>query len=286
MAAGDGLSGTNRDAFLAMREFFKEAGFAEADIASLSKSITEYLQQGYSGDTITLLLNESDAYKRRFGAVNDARKAKGLSVLKPRDIVGLENTYKTMFRTYGLPQGMFDSNDDFTKYIAGDVSPEEMRSRLDIARAAVTSDDPLVRDTYRNWYAAGLSEGDAIASVLNPDRALPELERKARSAALGGAASRQGVGINEARAAELASLGVDTNSAAQGFGQVAQIQRNAGQIADRYGLEYAGQRDAEDAALLGDAAAQDRIRKLGQREAAEFGARGSGDSRSLGGRSY
>jgi hypothetical protein len=286
VAAGDGLKGANRDAFLAMREFFKDAGFNEQDISSLSSAITEYLQQGYSQDTIALLLNETDAYRRRFGAVNEQRKQRGLSVLKPGEIVQLENTYRTMFRQYGLPAGMFDSNEDFVKYIGGDVSPQEMQSRLDIARATVISDDPIIRDTYRAWYAAGLNEGDALAAVLNPERALPEIERKARSAMLGGAANRQGVSVTQARAEELAAMGVDPNSAQQGFGKVADIQRNAGAIANRYGLAYEGQRDAEDAVFLNDAQSIERLRRLGQREAAEFGGRGIGDSRSLGSRNY
>lgn len=286
MAVGDGLKGANRDAFLAMREFFRDAGFAEQDIASLSTSVTDYLQQGYSADTIGMLLNDTDAYRRRFGVVNDQRKAKGLPVLKPGEIVGLERSYKTLFRQYGLPAGMFDSNEDFVKYIAGDVAPQEMQSRLDIARATVTADDPVVRETYQSWYAAGLNEGDALAAVLDPDRALPEIERKARSAALGGAATRQGVGVTQARAEELAAMGLDSARAGQGFGQVAQIQARAGALAGRYGLDYEGQEDAEDAVFFGDAQASERIRKLGEREAAEFGGRGFGDSRSLGGRNY
>ena len=280
MAWDDNLSGFQRDIYKALEQKFKEFG-----LASLVPQIKEYIVQGYSGETISILLQESKEYRERFKG-NEDRKKRGLPVLSPADYLGLEREYKNLFRQYGLPKDMFDSNQDLTKYIAGDVSPNEMQDRLNLVRQAIRSDNPAIRDTYKKWYAAGLNEGDAMAAILNPDKALPELEKKARAAALGGAATQQGLSTDRARAEELAGLGVSAEDAMRGYGQVADIQRNAGTLASRYGMEYQGQRDAEDAVFLNNAAAAQRIKKLGQREAAEFGGRGVGDSRSLGRGSY
>lgn len=276
----DNLSGAQRDIYKALEGRFNEWG-----LGSLVPKIKEYIVQGYSGETITALLQDSAEYRARFKG-NEERKKKGLPVLTPAEYLGMETEFKTLFRQYGLPKDMFDSNEDLTKYISNNVSRNEMQDRLNLVRQAVRSDNPAIRDTYRKWYAAGLNEGDAMAAMLNPDKALPELERKARAAAFGGAATQQGLGLDRARAEELANMGADPGSALAGYGQVADIQRNAGTLASRYGMDYQGQRDAEDAVFLNNAAASQRIKKLGEREAAEFGGRGVGDSRSLGGRSY
>jgi hypothetical protein len=282
------MSGADRNAFEQLSYFFRqEAGFSDEDRAELEAVVRKALIEGYDDEaSITLQLNNTKAYKQRFGGVNEDRKAKGLAALSPRAIVGMEGEYKVLFRQYGLPADMFDSPDDLRKYVANDVSKTEMQDRLNLARAAVTSDDPFIRDTYRAWYASGLNEGDAIAAVLNPEKALPEIERKVRAAQFGGAATQQGLGLTESRATELANLGGDPSRARQQFGAVKDIERRAGTLAGIYGQDYGGQRDAEDAVFLENSDAAERIRKIGSRERAEFGGRAAGDSRSLGSTRY
>lgn len=259
--------------------------FEQEGLGDFASVIYDWLVQGYTPQEVQIMLPDTQVYKERFKA-NDQRKKKGLRVLSPAEYIANENAYKNMMRTYGLPKGFYDQQSDFQRFLENDVSPQEMDSRIQAAKATVISDNPTIRETYRAWYAQGLSEGDAIAAVLDPTKALPELEKKARAAALGGAASQQGVGIDRDRAEYLASMGAQGQNALQGFGQVADIQRNAGTLASRYGMEYGGQSDAEDAVFLNDSSATNRIKKLGQRESEQFGGRGVGDSRSLGGRSF
>lgn len=276
----DNLSGMQRDIYKALEQKFKEFG-----LQTLVPQIKEYIVQGYSADTISTLLQETKEYRERFKG-NEVRRKAGRPVLSPADYIGMEDQFKSMFRNALIPKDLFDTNDELAKYIGKSISVNEMQDRVNLARASVRSDDPLIRDTYKAWYAMGLNEGDAIAAMLDPGKGLAEAERKARAVQFGGAATRQGVGLSQARAEELANMGVDPSSAQQGFGQVADIQRNAGTLASRYGMEYGGQADAEDAVFLNDASATNRIKKLGQRESAEFGGRGVGDSRSLGRSSY
>ncbi len=276
----DALSGAQKDAFVALESLFNSYG-----LGSLTDNIKNYVIQGYSADTIQILLTESKEYQERFAA-NKERKKKGLRVLSPAEYVQTENQYRNMFRAYGLPTGFYDQQSDYEKFLENDVAPTELENRVQMARSTVLSDDELTRATYKNWYASGLSEGDAIAAILDPNRALPDIEKKAKAAALGASANRQGLSSTATRAEELAGLGVTADQAMKGYGTVADLQRNAGSIAGRYGLDYQGQEDAENAVFLNDAAATNRIKKLGQREAAEFGSRGAGDSRSLGRGSY
>lgn len=278
----DNIRGAERDAFKALEALFKSYG-----LESLVDNIQQYALQGYSTQMVQILLPETKEYKERFKA-NEARVKNNLRVLTPVEYIETEKAYERMMFNAGLPAGFYDSRDDYTKFLENDASPVELEERINAARAAVTSDNPLIRETYRQWYAAGLSEGDAIAAVLDPLKGggLAEKKRRAAAAALGGAASYQGVGIDRERAEALANMGVSGQNALQGFGQVADIQRNAGTLASRYGMDYEGQTDAENAVFANDANAIQRIRKLGQREAAEFGGRGVGDSRSLGRGSY
>jgi hypothetical protein len=274
------LSGPQKDAFAYLSSLFASYG-----LASLAPVIKDYLIQGYSGDTIQLLLPETKEYKERFAA-NDTRIKNGLAALPPAQYIASENQYRNVLRSYGLPQGFYDDTSDYRKFLESDVSPSELETRVQAAKATVLSDNPTVRDTYNQWYASGLNQGDAIAAVLDPERALPGLQKKVTAAQLGGAASMQHLSLDQSRAEQLANMGVSGDNAVQQFGQVADIQHNAGAIAHRYGLDYQGQQDAENAVFLNDANATQRIKKLGQRETAEFGGRGVGDSRSLGKSNY
>jgi|SRR5215216_2530516 len=73
------LSGAQRDAYLALKSLFDGYG-----LGTLATKILEFVQNGYSSDTISVLLQETTEYKQRF-AGNEKRKAAGLPVLRPGD---------------------------------------------------------------------------------------------------------------------------------------------------------------------------------------------------------
>lgn len=272
-------TGGMSDAFAYLKSLFDGYG-----LGSLAPMIQQYVQAGYSGDTISLMLQDTAAYKQRF-AGNDTRQKQGLPRLAPAQYLQMEDEYKGLFRQYGLPTGMYDSQDDFVTYIGNDVSPQEMDSRLQIAQQTIRADNPEVRDTYKAWYANGLSEGDAIAAVLDPGRALPELERKQRAAAAGGAASFYGLQTDQNRAEYLAGQGVSSTEAMQGYQQVAGLYGGTKSIADMYGLDYS-QTDAENEAFFGDDSAKQKRRQVNEREIADFSGGQIANSKSFGAARY
>src|SRR5512139_2967154 len=73
------LQGEDRDAYMALLSLFSGYG-----LGSLAPKILEYVQQGYGADTITMLLQRTDEYKRRFSA-NEIRRKNGLPVLAPNE---------------------------------------------------------------------------------------------------------------------------------------------------------------------------------------------------------
>src|SRR6266436_241191 len=93
------LKGANRDAFVALNSLFSGYG-----LASLAPKIFSFIQNGYSADTITLLLQQTPEYKQRFIG-NEARTRAGLSVLSPADYIHTEDAYKQVMISAGLPSG-------------------------------------------------------------------------------------------------------------------------------------------------------------------------------------
>src|SRR5213075_88659 len=96
------LKGSELDAYLAVNALFKSYG-----LESLAPKIFDYVKNGYSGDTISILLQDTKEYKARF-AGNEARKKAGLPVLSPADYLATEASYKQIMQQAGLPSGFYD----------------------------------------------------------------------------------------------------------------------------------------------------------------------------------
>jgi len=89
-------------------------------------------------------IRDTDQYKTRF-AGNAARMKKGLAELSPGEYIGLEDSYRQVMQSNGLPPGFYDQNDDFSKLIEGDVSPSELQDRVQQGYAVVAESDPVVK---------------------------------------------------------------------------------------------------------------------------------------------
>lgn len=176
-----------------------------------------------------------------------------------------------MLRAYGLPEKFYDEIDDFTNWIAGDVSAREIEERVEIASSFVNSTDQNVRSALRNFY--NISEGDLIAYFLDEKRAKPLLERQAQAAFVGGAALRQGLSISSERAEQFASQGVGAQAANEAFADIAALLPTATKLGGIYGEAYA-QADAEDELLGGLASARRKRERLAEKEIASFSGSG------------
>lgn len=206
------LTGANRDAFLALESVFKQYG-----LGSLAGKIYDYVKNGYSSDTISILLQDTKEYKERFAA-NAERVKAGLPVLSPADYINTENAYRQLLRQSGLPEGFYDSNKDFTEWIAQDVSPTEIQSRVDMATQATALANPFYKQALNQ---IGIDDGHMAAYFLDTDRALPLLQKAAATAQIGAAALQQGLTFDRTFAEQLATSGVSGAEAQQGYSQVA-----------------------------------------------------------------
>ena len=115
--------------------------FNSYGLNALAPKIKEFVQQGFTPDTVTLKLQETPEYKQRFIG-NESRRKSGLSVLSPKEYLATEDAYRQIMRSTGLPKGFYDSPDDFSKFIESDVSPTELKQRVDLAQTAIDNPDP------------------------------------------------------------------------------------------------------------------------------------------------
>jgi len=256
----DALTGADRDAYVALTNVFDSYG-----LGTLAPKIFDYIKNGYSADTISILLQNTDEYKQRFSG-NEARKSAGLPVLSPSEYLATEASYRQVMESAGLPSGFYDQPSDFTTWIGKNVSPTEIQSRVDLATQATTLSNPSYRQALNQM---GISDSQLTSYFLDPTRALPSLQKSAATAAIGAEALQQGLTFDTQYADQLATSGITQATAQQGYAQIADTLGKYQSLADIYGGSYS-QRTAENAAFLGDAQAVQQQRNLSQREQANF----------------
>jgi hypothetical protein len=261
------LSGANRDAFLALESVFKNYG-----LESLAGKIYDYVKNGYSSDTISLLLQDTKEYKQRFAA-NETRIKNGLPVLSPADYINTENAYRQLLRQSGLPEGFYDSTKDFTEWIAKDVSPTEIQSRVDLATQATALANPYYKAALNQM---GIDDGHMAAYFLDVDRALPLLQKAAATAAVGSAALSQGLTFDKTFAEQLATSGVSASEAQQGYSQVAQELGTMKELGNIYGQKWSQNESEQSVFGTSAGAAAKKAGLVGQERGAFGGSAGGG----------
>lgn len=254
------LQGENRDAFMALNGLFKQYG-----LGSLASKIYDYVKNGYGADTISILLQDTPEYKKRFAA-NEARIKAGLNVLSPAEYISVENSYRQIMRQSGLPEGFYDSNEDFTGWLAGDMSPTELQSRVDLATQATALANPAYKQALKQM---GLSDGELTAYFLDQDRALPYLQKSAATAAIGAEALQRGLAFDQQYASELATAGISRDQAGQGYAKIADEFSDLGTLGQIYGGGWT-QRMAEEDTFVGGTGASQQREKLINRERGSF----------------
>lgn len=264
------LQGAERDAFLAVSALFKTYG-----LESLAGKIFDYVKNGYSGDTISILLQDTPEYKARF-AGNELRKKAGLPVLSPAEYLSTESSYRQIMQQAGLPGGFYDKPDDFSAWIGKDVSPSEIQSRVDLATQATTLANPAYRKALNQM---GISDSELTAYFLDQKRALPLLQKSAATAAVGAEALKQGLTFDTTYAEQLATSGITADQAQQGYSQVANELETMRALGNIYGTGWT-QRESEESIFEGKAGA---TQKKGRLMSAERGAFGGASGGSRGG---
>ena len=249
-------------------------------IGDLGDAITNAVIQGYSNDTIQLIMqdpNSSDplavAFQARFPA-NKIRSAAGKSVLSPAEYLRAERSYTEVLKSYGVSN--MATKEKLSQFISNDISATEVADRVGLAISRVQNADADTKKALAEYYPM-LNQADIVGAVLDPAEGLPALKRKIQIAEIGGAALAQGLKTSENKidikmgASALADLGVTQEQARAGFQTVAEVTPRADFLSQISTGEDYGQLQAEQEAFKGLASAKRARLSLTEQEKARFG---------------
>lgn len=239
-------------------------------INSLGTTIRNYLVEGYSPDTVMLLLQDTKEYKTRF-AGNETRRAAGMQVLSPAEYLSIENSYRQILRAAGMPPGFYDDKSDFATLIGKDVSPTEVRDRAALAATAVNSLDTGLRSAFTQ---RGISPSMLAAYYLDPGKALPMLQQQWNNVQVSAAAMRTDYGLSIARADEISLTSPRAGQAQDIFQEIKGILPEASRLSSIHQKSLGGdiltKEDLESELFFNDPRAIKERKRLASMERALF----------------
>ena len=249
--------------------------FQKYGLGALVEPLKGMIQQGASGATMALALQNTEAYQKRFSA-NQSRIAAGLSALSPAVYIGLEDQYQNVMRKYGLPASYYTPDSTgkqpgFDQLITNDVSPVELEDRVTTAQNRVMNANPEVMNALKQYYP-DITNGDMMSYFLDPKNAINAIKNKVTASEIGGAAAAAGLSDSRAQAEQLAAYGITGAQAQANYGTVAQLAQRGSQLADIYKQQPYGQDQAtaEVFNTAGQTDAANQRKKLTSLEQAAF----------------
>ena len=288
-----------RDSVMKM---FENTGLGNKFITTLMDTIDKVYEENImpTDEQILNTIYNSDAYKTRFAANETIKKrmaeGKGMPgdrLLTPKEYIDTEMQYREIIQNASLPEGFYDTQDDFTKLIENSISAAELTERVNIAKNILQNADQNIKDALKNYY--GLSDNDMVAYLLDKDKAFNLIDSRFKystadagqmltAAEVGGAASRAGMGASRGFAEEIAASG-KAAGAEEAFQTAARNQSDYARLLGLYG-ETAGEEDLarQQLALAGGTDVALKTKKLASKERAKFATRSAIDRTSLLGR--
>jgi hypothetical protein len=221
-------------------------------------------------EAIIFKLRDQPAYQKRFAA-NPARLKAGLPELSPAEYIDLEDMYRTVIRSNGLPSGFYDTADDTRKLMEGTVSPAEFQRRIQDGYNAVANADPEVKRQFKELY--GVTDSELAAYFLDPARGETILTTRARAAQIAARGAEQGgIQLSGQYAEELANRGFTEAQARTKFGEVGAL----GELKQTFAGETALSGEQLAGAAFGiDVASQQELERRKRLRVGEFGGGGS-----------
>lgn len=233
-------------------------------LGSLAGRLRQLISDGITDQaSLTLALQDTNEWRQRFSG-NEALRQQGLPVLTVAEYLATERSYAQIMKNFGLPQGFYDDPADFGKFIGNNISASELQDRVQTYADLANREDPAMKEQLR---AMGLGDGDLIAFMMDPERANPLIQRKAKTALVGAAARR--VGLDAGNAERLAELGVTEQQAVAGFAVISENLGAVDRLGEIYGVDY-DQGDFEAEIFEGDGKAARKRKRLASQERAAF----------------
>lgn len=212
-AAGPTTPATNplqRDAMARLQQVLQQYGLGD-----MTDWIRTALIAGKSEAEIQIELYDQPAFKARFPAI-EARRSAGLTPVSPAEILEYEQRGRELLRQAGLTSEGFTSSGYLQGLMTKDVSLAEVQSRLNDGLIRIKTAPPEVRNVFGQFF--GTNGDTALAQFfLDPEQAVPELERMASTAIAGGIGQRFQVQLTQQIAREIADTGISDSAIWQQF---------------------------------------------------------------------
>ena len=245
-------------------------------------------QEGVPIEQIYLNMRDTPEYKQRFPAMSTlAQRGQAMS---EADYINYENGAKNLFKAAGLPQGFYDSPDDFDQFLMNDIALPELESRVDMARTAVYNSDVGTLQALESFYNVGGRPqslvGDLTAFFLDETRAMPLIQQQFIAARTSGSAARAGYGpLTRTEAERLAMLGVDPEKSVEGFSTLDRLGELFVDLPGELAGGAASRAQGLAAMFESNADAQSALERVAARRRSQFGQGGgySETGRGLGG---
>lgn len=216
-------------------------------------------------DDIGIQLRESAAFQERFSA-NEARRKANKPAYSVSQYLQLESSYRNTLLSAGMPADFYNTPEDFSNFIANDISPDEIKARVDQGYASVKNADPAVVNELKSMY--GLDDSTLAAFFVDPARTKDAVVRAARAAEVASQARQQaGISLGAPAAELLVQQGVTQDVARQAFSEVAQLQELTRPLQGEQALT---QEELVAGTLGTNAAAAQRVAKTKRRRTATF----------------
>lgn len=216
---GTATAGTNplgaaanatRDSVSRLTQLLRQYGLGD-----MTDWIKSKLIAGASEAEIQIELYDQPAFKARFPAI-EARRASGLNPVSPAEILEYETRAREKLRRAGLTGEQFTSKEYLQGMMTQDVSVFELEDRLNNGLIRIQQAPAEVRNAFGAYF--GTSGDIALAQFfLDPELAVPELEKMASTAMVGGIGERYNVHLAQQIAREVADTGVSDAAVWQGF---------------------------------------------------------------------
>lgn len=255
------LTGPQRDAAAALISMFSSYG-----LQTLAGKIIEMVKQGFSSDTMSLMLEKTPEYQKRFAA-NAARLKKGLSVLSPAEYISTERAYQQILTQSGMPKGFYDHQTDYQKFLENDLAPTELQDRVKLWQSEALKDTAGLAAIRK---ITGLGVSDYAAYLMDPARATPLLTKTAQAVSFAAAGGRHGYDVSKALAVQYGNRDVTADQAEQGFAAIQQVQGETDKLARMYGLGGYDVNDATAEVFGHDAKAAEKRQRATDAEKATF----------------
>ncbi len=149
-------------------------------------SVLGAAKDAHTAAEFVMAIRDTPEYAERF-AGNLARKEAGLPMLSETQYLGMEDSYRDALSYYGVES--FDKA-DYAEWIAGNKSVAEITERAKLAGELAINGNP---DLWRELKSRGITKGEATDYILNPDKALPKIQKRLDSAAMGAMARDAGL---------------------------------------------------------------------------------------------